>query len=263
MTAIAALGLCALALLTWPAGGALRRTRLLAGTRTGSPVHRPVGLAVVAALPVLAVVAGVGPTVAAGIVAALWFSRRRRKRERRCRGRHEAALLRALSVMTAELSVGAPMVTACRAAAQEVAPADLAVADELARIAARVELGGSVHGAAVEIDLPVLRRIGDAWSISVRNGVPTASLLEALRRDLVQRAEFVARTEAGLAGPRATAMVLAGLPVLGLGLGELMGAHPVGVLLGSSFGSILLVLGVVLAAVGVVWSDAIVDKVLR
>ena len=97
----------------------------------------------------------------------------------------------------------------------------------------------------------------------MRNGVPTASLLEALRRDLVQRAEFVARTEAGLAGPRATAMVLAGLPVLGLGLGELMGAHPVGVLLGSPFGSILLVLGVVLAAVGVVWSDAIVDKVLR
>ena len=89
------------------------------------------------------------------------------------------------------------------------------------------------------------------------------ALLESLRTDLVQRKDFAARTDAGLAGPRATAMVLAGLPLLGLGLGQLMGAAPLAVLLGTPLGSILLVLGVGLAAAGVLWADAIVAKAKR
>ena len=170
--------------------------------------------------------------------------------------------------MTAEMSVGAPMVRACRAAAEELsgpgtAAADAVVAGELVRIAARVELGGGVDPAAVPADLPGLRRVGEAWAISVQHGLPMVALLESLRTDLVQRKDFAARTDAGLAGPRATAMVLAGLPLLGLGLGQLMGAAPLSVLLGTPLGSILLVLGVGLAAAGVVWADAIVAKAKR
>lgn len=258
-----ALALGALALLAWPPRGAVGRVRRIwvGGPEPG--IRWPVGLVVTAVVAVVALLVGVVPAVALGIVAAVGLSRRRRRRSERLREQHDASVLRALSVMTAELSVGAPMVTACRVAAEEVETSDVVVADELGRIAARVELGGAVDPGSVGDEVPALGRIAQAWSISVGSGLPMASLLDALRRDLVQRREFVARTEAGLAGPRATAMVLAGLPVLGIALGQLMGAHPIGVLLGSSFGSILLVVGVLLAAAGLTWSDAIVAKVLR
>ncbi|MFT3660347.1 MAG: type II secretion system F family protein [Gordonia sp. (in: high G+C Gram-positive bacteria)] len=263
MLTAAASVLGAVALLVWPSHDAARRLRRLTGDAAAGAVRLPVGPTVAAGVALTTATVGIGPGIAAGIVAALVLARRRRSRARSTVVTHSEALIRALSVMSAELSVGAPMVGACRAAAQEVAGRHPEVAAELGRIAARVELGGEVGSATIDDTVPGLRRVGDAWSISVRNGLPMAALLEALRRDLVQRREFGERTEAGMAGPRATATVLAGLPVLGLGLGEMMGAGPVGVLLGSSFGSILLVIGTGLAAAGMLWSDAIVAKVLR
>ena len=45
------------------------------------------------------------------------------------------------------------------------------------------------------------------------------------------RERFSAKLEAGMTGARTTAVVLAGLPLLGIGLGELIGAEPVSFLL--------------------------------
>ncbi|MFC0313356.1 type II secretion system F family protein [Gordonia phosphorivorans] len=261
--------LTAVALVVWPSTAPARRVARLTGpppSRRGRPRAE---LLAMAAVPVLGAVLGVGVGVASAIVVAVALSRWRRLRDQRRRGEREAQLCRALTVMTAEMSVGAPMVGACRAAADELAesagaePTDSTVARELMRIAARVELGGGVDPESVPADLPGLHRLGEAWSISVRHGLPMVALLEALRADLVQRREFAARTEAGLAGPRATAMVLAGLPLLGLGLGQLMGAAPLAVLLGTPLGSVLLVVGVGLAAAGVCWADAIVLRAKR
>lgn len=255
--------LAAAGLALWPSRRAEMRVRGIGGTTSGPGVAIPRRLGVVAAVPFIAVFAGIGPAIAAGIVVAVWLWRSRRSAAKRVEAAREAALGRALSVMVAEMSVGAPMVSACRAAAGEVDGDQPEVAATLARIAAHVELGGELDAGVVGDAQPAVRRLGDAWSISVRHGLPMVSLLEALHRDLAQRREFAARTDAGLAGPRATAMVLAGLPLLGLGLGQLMGAHPIGVLLGTPMGSVLLVVGVALAAAGVLWADAIVAKVLR
>ena len=154
------------------------------------------------------------------------------------------------------------MVHACRSAAAELDAASSEVGAALRTMAATLELGGrpDVAGTAEQAGL---RRLAEAWTISSKSGVPMAALLESLRADLVARRDFRDRTEAGLAGPRATAMVLAGLPLLGIGLGQLMGAAPLRVLLGSSIGSILLLIGVGLAIAGVLWADAITDRVLR
>ena len=54
---------------------------------------------------------------------------------------------------------------------------------------------------------------------------------------------FAGTVRAQLAGPRATAAVLTTLPVLGIGLGELIGAGPLGVLRGGPLGQGLLVAG--------------------
>ncbi|GAC58190.1 hypothetical protein GOHSU_32_00070 [Gordonia hirsuta DSM 44140 = NBRC 16056] len=260
---IPALLLLASALLLWPSTQGQRRIGGLSG-RADRHSRRPgTTVVVLAAVPVLGAVGGVGVGLAAGIVAAVGISRRRKTAAEAARAAREQELCRALGVMVAEMSVGAPLVGACKAAVDELGESRSPVAAELSRIAARVELGGGLDPDAVPADLPGLRRLSQAWAISSRHGLPMAALLDALRSDLVQRKEFAARTEAGLAGPRATAMVLAGLPLLGLGLGQLMGAAPLRVLVGTPIGSVLLVVGVGLAAAGLLWADAIVAKARR
>ncbi len=64
-------------------------------------------------------------------------------------------------------------------------------------------------------------------------------------------------------GPRATAAVLAGLPVAGIALGQLIGARPLAFLCGVGAGGWLLVIGVLLACAGLMWSDRIAERVLR
>ena len=60
-----------------------------------------------------------------------------------------------------------------------------------------------------------------------------------------------------LAGPRATATVLTALPVLGILLGELVGAGPLQVLRSGVLGQALVVAGVGLAAAGAAWARAV------
>jgi tight adherence protein B len=54
--------------------------------------------------------------------------------------------------------------------------------------------------------------------------------------------------------------VLTTLPLLGIGLGQLIGADPVGVLRGGPLGQVLLVVGVTLMAAGSAWSERILDS---
>jgi tight adherence protein B len=56
-----------------------------------------------------------------------------------------------------------------------------------------------------------------------------------------------------MAGPRASGVVLAVLPALGVVLGEAMGADPVHVLLAGSLGQTLLAVGTALICVGMYW----------
>lgn len=64
-----------------------------------------------------------------------------------------------------------------------------------------------------------------------------------------------------MAGARATAAILAGLPVLGVLLGQLIGAQPLRFLLGGHAGGWLLVVGTMLVCGGLLWSDRITDRV--
>ena len=79
-------------------------------------------------------------------------------------------------------------------------------------------------------------------------------LEEALRADQAVRDEV----EAELAGPRATAALLATLPVVGVLMAAGLGAHPLHVLLHTPPGWGLLVGGVGLDLLGVWWTGRIV-----
>lgn len=264
----AALVAVAAALLLVPGSQARRR---LHTPRVGFGRGHGVSGRIVAVCAVAAVisVAVVEPTVgvAAGVVAVTVAHRSRRARGLRLGVREQRSLLAGLEVATAELRVGANPEAACIGAAEE---SKGAAAEAFRSAAATARLGGSAarglvsgtgrRAGASEVGAD-LERIAAAWRTAERHGIALADLLEAARSDLLGRMRFRDRVEAGMAGARATATVLACLPLLGIGLGQMMGAGPLRVLLSGGLGGILLVVGTVLACAGLVWADWITHRV--
>ncbi|WP_373195619.1 type II secretion system F family protein [Mycobacterium marinum] len=188
-------------------------------------------------------------------------SRRRRRRLVRARGVREGrALEAALEILVGELRVGAHPVRAFGVAADET---DGPVAAAMRGVAAHARLGADVTGglraAARRSALPShWERLAVYWQLASDHGLAIATLMRAAQRDVAQRQRFSAKVSAGLAG----AGILAGLPVLGVVLGQLIGAQPLAFLLGGHLGGWLLVVGLALAAGGLWWSDRITDRVM-
>ncbi|MCX5043167.1 type II secretion system F family protein [Aldersonia sp. NBC_00410] len=256
--------LCAaLAVLVAPPGRARIRfaaTRTAGRQRRRLPVPAAENAMVVLCVPA-ALVGGLGAFLAASLLTATVRTRMRRNRIARRRTAQRKHLLDGLEIVIAELRVGAHPATAASAAAAECS-GSAARAFEIA--AARARLGGSAADGVRRGDDAIaaeLGRIADAWRIAEEHGLALAELLEAARRDLLARIRFGSRVDSALAGARATAAVLAALPILGIGLGQLMGAAPVRVLLGGGAGAALLVVGTGLACAGLLWSDAITRRV--
>jgi Flp pilus assembly protein TadB len=119
-----------------------------------------------------------------------------------------------------------------------------------------------VHGWARMWPLVCTARLAVCWQLAQHHGLAIATLMQAAQRDIVERDRFSARVAAGMTGARTTAAVLAGLPLLGVGLGEVIGAGPVRFLLSDGAGGGLLIIGVTLACAGLLWSDRITAGVL-
>ena len=224
----------------------------------------PAMAVVVASLAAMAMVLPVAVTLAAGIVVGTNMLRRRRTKAQRAYATEAAALQSALDVLVGELRVGAHPVAAIDVAAREV---DGPVAESLRGVAARARLGADVAAGIRSIAASSRlsahwERLALFWGLAQTHGLAIATLMRAAHRDLVERDRFSARVDAGMAGARTTAAVLAGLPLLGIGLGELIGAEPLGFLLSGAVGGWLLAAGVTLACCGLVWSDRITSRAL-
>jgi tight adherence protein B len=192
-----------------------------------------------------------------GTATARW----RAGRDHRAAATAAIGLSDALGVLVAELRAGAHPSDAASAAVigtPDGAPEGAGATRALSVAAAAARLGGDVPAAlhcAGPVQLrPWLDRLAVAWSLADRYGIPLADLLDAVRSDTEQRVRFTAEVRARLAGPRATAAVLAGLPLLGLVLGHAVGAAPLRVLSETSAGQGLLVVGTGLACAGILWS---------
>ncbi|MFH8490271.1 type II secretion system F family protein [Streptomyces longisporoflavus] len=131
-----------------------------------------------------------------------------------------------------------------------------------AGVLAAARFGGDVPGAleeaAREPGAQGLLGLAACWRVAVDRGAGLAAGLErlegALRAERDQRADLRAQ----LAGARSTAVMLAGLPVLGLLMGSALGASPLRVLLHTGAGLGCLAVGGVLEGVGVWWALRIV-----
>lgn len=89
-------------------------------------------------------------------------------------------------------------------------------------------------------------------------GAPLAQVLEQSAQSITEAREAHDARRVAMAGPAATARLLAGLPLFGLLLGVGLGADPVTVALDGGWGTLSLVLGLLLVAAGRRWSTGLV-----
>ncbi|HVV77398.1 MAG TPA: type II secretion system F family protein [Mycobacteriales bacterium] len=201
--------------------------------------------------------------MAGGVVPLGWNRWRAIRQRNRVRDAREAAVAEATFALAGELRAGRTASEALRAAAATVSP----LADVLRAAADSVSVGGS---AAVELDaasrLPGagrLRAVAAAWRVTESAGGRIAVVLERLGEAMDREDQLRREMEAALASPKATMMLLAGLPLFGLLLGEAIGAHPVHLLLYRPLGWGLLVGAGVLDALGIVATQRISQWALR
>jgi tight adherence protein B len=259
--------LASLALLCWPDTRAAARLRAIAGhaPRKRLRTPRPSAVtAIVASVVAGWLVAGVGGAVAATLLAATARRQLRTRTENRESLIAVDGLVEALRSFVASLRTGAHPASAAESAAED-AHAETAAAMRAVGAAAR--LGGDVTVVLDTARSPALAtalgRMATAWQLAQRHGLPLADVLDAVRRDLEQRARFTRQVIARMTGPKSSALVLSLLPLLGIALGEAMGAGPLLLLTGTGLGQVLLVMGVTLLCAGVVWSSRITNRVVR
>jgi tight adherence protein B len=161
------------------------------------------------------------------------------------------SIIELAEALAAELRTGAaPRTAMLRAAEGEPLLHWVAVAarSPAGDVAAALRDLAALPGAAGAADLAA------AWSVTETTGgslaTPVGRIAGGLRDDEQVRREVSAQ----LAGPRATAVLLAVLPLFGLLLGSALGAAPLPLLVASPVGPVLLVPGLLLELAGVLWT---------
>ena len=99
-----------------------------------------------------------------------------------------------------------------------------------------------------------LRDLSLSLRMSENAGAPLATSLERAAEHAEERIDALLGRQSALAAPRATGRILSWLPLIGLGLGMLMGSDPLGVLTGSVAGALAGLLGLALALIGRGWT---------
>ncbi|MDA4887260.1 type II secretion system F family protein [Streptomyces sp. MS2A] len=194
-------------------------------------------------------------------------------RRRRAGERRQDAVIALCGTLAGEVRSGRQPGEALLCAAQDsavhVSPVHRSAAhdcgglgDAQAAVLAAARFGGDVPGAlaaaAGQPGAEGLRGLAACWRVAVDQGAGLAAGLDrlegALRAERDQRSDLRAQ----LAGARATAVMLAGLPAFGLLLGVALGADPLHVLLHTGAGLGCLLAGGVLESLGVWWVARIV-----
>ncbi|WP_308114208.1 type II secretion system F family protein [Streptomyces brasiliscabiei] len=251
-------------------GAGLRRARsLLPGDGTqGPPLRermagrvRALGAewwAAVAGVVIGVLGASVLPVLAGAVAVPLLGRVRRAAKERRVRERRGGAVVALCSALAGEVRAGRQPGEALSRAVRD--SGGLGEAEAVVLAAAR--FGGDVPGALADAarrpGAEGLLGLAACWRVAVDRGAGLAAGLDrlegALRAERDQRADLRAQ----LAGARSTAVMLAGLPVLGLLLGSALGADPLHVVLHSTAGMGCLLVGGMLEGAGLWWALRIV-----
>ncbi|WP_069886070.1 type II secretion system F family protein [Streptomyces luteocolor] len=235
----------------------LRRLRATVQARVGHEWWCLVAGAVIALLgqSVLPLIAGAMGVPLAG--RALRAAEARRERSRR-----SAAVIALCGTLAGEVRAGRQPAEALRTALDGAVDVGVASPDARSAVLAAARFGGDVPGAlkaaAREPGSEGLLGLAACWLVAVDRGAGLAAGLERLEAALRSERDQQSDLRAQLAGARSTAVMLAGLPALGLLMGTALGAEPLRVLLHTPPGLACLAAGAVLEGVGVWWALRIV-----
>jgi tight adherence protein B len=211
-----------------------------------------------------AAMAGVGGACGAALLAVAGYRYWESRREARRRLTHATAFYRGIRSLVSELRSGGHPVAAVEAAAVDAPPEVHALFSDLA---SATRLDAEITAVLARPNPACLRaptgRLVRAWALAQRHGVALADLLEAVGRDVEEWSVYLRDREAKMAGPRASAAVVSGLPIMGLFLGEAVGAAPIAVLTGTLLGQVVLVTGIGLLCLGMWWTVRLTEAGVR
>lgn len=176
---------------------------------------------------------------------------------RRRAARSRARVVQALGALAAELESGQAPTSALIAAGGDPSVWPMTVA--------AIPLGEDI-GAALAHDgrsRPVLHQLAACWRVSATTGTGFAAAVTRLATSARAAEAVRVSLEGELAGPRATARMLAALPVIGIGFGMMLGSDPLSWLVSTAPGLVCLVAGLGLTVVGMVWTGRIAASVER
>jgi tight adherence protein B len=208
------------------------------------------------------------------VVGALVSALRSRWEDRQRRELLRAATREACDVLVSELHAGQSATRALEQAAT-VLPALAPVAavsrmggDTSAALRAAADTGGPVGLAGgaqmAAIDGPrFLARLAAAWAVAEMSGAGLTVVLRRVAWSLRVEEEVRREVANQLAGPRASARILAALPLMGWALGSAAGFDPLGFLLGSPAGWACATAAVALSVTGLVWVERLAASAER
>ncbi len=186
-------------------------------------------------------------TIAGGTVLRIVVLHARDRRARRA----QSDVARACGILASYVRVGQ-----VPAEALVLVAADCPV---LAEAAAVQQIGGNVPDAlrsrSGQPGHGGLHDLARAWQVSSFSGAPMAPALEEVASGLASDESLRSVVSAELAAPRSTGKLMAVLPLVGVGLGYLLGGRPLEWLVAGPTGWACLLLGLLLAAGGVLWIE--------
>ncbi len=202
---------------------------------------------------------GLWCTTAAAMVAGTVTVLARRGARRRSAARRRRAVAHACTVLAGQIRIGQVPLTALRSAAEDCPVFSGAVAT--------AELGGDVvahwHRQAREAGRHGLADLARAWQLAQSTGAGMAQVLDQVAETLHEDESLALVVASEAAGPRASGKIMALLPLVGIGLGYLIGGDPIRFLFGSAAGWACLVAGTALSCGGVLWMDRVADAVME
>lgn len=135
--------------------------------------------------------------------------------------------------------------------------------DAICEISAGLRAGVPPAGFDRIRDVEAARCVGAARGISERLGAPLADLLDRVDADLRSRQRVRAELNAQLAGAKATTILLAAMPLLGVALGGCLGADPMHHLLHTRPGAVCSLVALAMQCLGFVMASGLTRVCMR